>query len=312
MTRATTTERALVISGVVIALVTLTFAFWPSSSPRSPQSATAPAHTTSTTTPTSLTTTISQVTLTDTARALISDGVTLAPARVLPTTIIRPVGAGRWPLLVFVHGFNVGPSFYTRYLGVLAAHGFVVAAPAFPLEDPSSGYRLNEADIPNEATDVTFVIDSLRRSSLRSHLVPGAIGVVGHSDGADVALLVGYAAGQSDPSVRAVVSDAPDPLEATTIDGGPPLELVHGSADQIVDPQSSSQVFGKVTAERWSVTLAGADHASPIQGPSPWTPSFDAATIGFLDAVLVHHSTGHLTQHLEALPGVSVIFAPGP
>ena len=314
MRRATTTERALVISGVVIAIIAVLIAIWPSTTRRSPRHGLAPEGTTSTSTtlPSALATTTTQITLTDTTRPLISAGATLAPARVLPTTIVQPEGRGPWPLIVFVHGYDVGPSFYDRYLGVLASHGFVVAAPAFPLEDPSSGYPLNEADIPNEATDVSFVIDSLRSSALRTRLVPGAIGVVGHSDGADVALRVGYDSSQSDSSVRAVVADAPDPIDYQTIDGGPPLELVHGSADQVVNPQSATQVMGQISAERWSVTLAGADHASPIEGPSPWTASFDVATIGFLDAVLVTHSTNGLTQELEALPGVSVTYAPGP
>jgi len=262
--------------------------------------------------PTLHATTTTQVTLVDTSRPLVDQGATLAASRSLPTTIIAPTGSGRYPLVVFIHGYEVGPTFYARYLQMLAAHGYVVAAPSFPLEDPADGHPLTETDLPNEAGDVAFVVTTLTSGPWAAHLAQGKVAVVGHSDGADVALLAGYSQAHADPQVRAVIADAPDPMTTPTIAGGPPLELVHGSADQIVDPSASATVMTQVAAERWSVTLAGADHASSIHGPSPWTASFDAATLDFLDAVLTRHETSSLTATLSALPGVSVVAAPGP
>jgi pimeloyl-ACP methyl ester carboxylesterase len=309
--RATTTERALLISGITVLLAVVLVVLWPSS-PHQGSMARSSASTTTSTAPSLDATTTSQVTLVDATRPLVDQGTMVATRRSLPTTIIAPTGPGRHPLVVFIHGYEVGPSFYARYLHVLAAHGYVVAAPSFPLEDPANGHPLTETDLPNEAGDVAFVIRTLTTGPWAAHLARGQIAVVGHSDGADVALLTGYSHANADPQVRAVIADAPDAMTVPTIAGGPPLELLHGSADQIVDPASAATVMTQVAAERWSVTLAGADHASPIQGPSPWSASFDAATLDFLSTVLAGRGTATLTATLGALPGVSVVAAPGP
>jgi predicted dienelactone hydrolase len=55
-------------------------------------------------------------------------------SRVLPTTIWYPSdGGGPFPLVVFAHGYGVTPSFYASLLPRLAAAGYVVAAPTYPL-----------------------------------------------------------------------------------------------------------------------------------------------------------------------------------
>ena len=89
----------------------------------------------------------------------------------------------------------------------------VVAAPSFPLEDPSRGFGLDESDLPNEAADVSAVITELSSGPLAAHLRPGEVAVVGHSDGADVALMAGYRSGLLDDRVRAVAKSGAQPPE---------------------------------------------------------------------------------------------------
>lgn len=262
--------------------------------------------------PPPLTTTTSTLDLVDTSRPVISNGVELATTRQLPTTLVSPATTGPWPLVVFVHGYGVGPSTYQRYLGQLASRGFVVAAPSFPLEDPARGFPLDRSHLTDEAADVSFVISQIEASAARLDVRPGRIGVVGHSDGADVALLVGYDALARDQRIEAVVADAPDPITSAIISGGAPVLLVQGTADEIVAPGSARAVFNQLSAQRWLVELDGANHAGPILGPSPWTATFDTATDDFLLAVLDRTGTRSLTSTFAGLRGVAVQAAPGP
>ncbi|MCU4185591.1 hypothetical protein K6U06_14580 [Acidiferrimicrobium sp. IK] len=215
-----------------------------------------------------------------------------------------PTAAGPWPLVVFVHGYDVGPATYARFASQLASSGYVVAAPSFPLEDPSRGNGLDRADLVNEATDVSFVISSLSADPAGLHVAPGEVGVAGHSDGADVALEVGYEVGLSDSRVRAVFSDAPDPIDRPVISGGPPLLLMQGTADSVVPYTSSETVFAQVHAPVWYVSLIGADHLPPIAGGTAWTPVLDAAVADFFDSELARRalSGGALTAALSSSP----------
>jgi len=254
-----------------------------------------------------------QLDVVDPSRPLVSNGITLSPSRSLPTEIVHPTNTGHtYPLVIFVHGYDTSPSTFQRFIAMLASEGFVVAAPSFPLEDPTRGNGLNRADLPNEATDVSFVITSILKSPFASQLTPHEIGVVGHSDGADVALEVGYQQGLADPRIVADVASAPDPISAPVTNGGPPLLLIHGSADPIVDPSSSAQVLNAVHAQAWSLTLEGADHTSAIWGPSQWTFSFDQAVNDFLHATLVARSTTTLENELSSLPYATVQYKAGP
>ncbi len=238
-----------------------------------------------------------QLALVDTSRPLVSDGQELAPNRSLPTTVYLPAAAGRFPLVVFAHGYDVGPSTYQRFCSELASAGYVVAAPSFPLEDPSSGYPLDRSDLPNEVKDISFVISSLLHGSVASKIDPSKIAVAGHSDGADVALMVGYQDGLLDPRVHAVIADAPDPMSGAIATSARPLLLVQGNADSVVPYSSSQAVYDQVHAPRYYVTLLGADHLAPIEGGTPWTPVLDDAAIDFLDATLAGRGPG-----VSALP----------
>ena len=275
---------------------------------------TAPSRSTTTSTPASRTVAIvtEHLDLVDGSRPVTSGGATIAGVRSLPTTVVRPDDGVRHPLVLLLPGFGVGPPTYARMLAWLARHGVVAAAPSFPLADPAQGHVLDRADIPTEATDVAFVLRSLRHGATGAHLAPGRTVVLGHSDGADVALLVGYDAALRVPSVSAVVAVAPDPIDRPVISGGPPLLLLHGSADQVVPPASSAAVMATVSAARWSVTLDGADHASAIIGPSPWTAALDHAVGHFLAATVGGRGASTLSGALARLPGAEVVSAPGP
>ena len=217
--------------------------------------------------------------LVDPSRSVISGGIERSSQRSLPTTVVRPAEPGRYPLVLVLPGYDVGPETYARIMTWLARHNVVVAAPSFPLADPAQRLGLDRADLPNEATDVSYVLGQLEAGPEARHIDPSNVAVLGHSDGADVALELGYDPTLHDPRIRSIIAVAPDPVAGALISGGPTLLLIHGSADEIVDPAASARVFAAVSAQRFSVTLLGADHASDIIGPSQWTRSFDRAVL---------------------------------
>ena len=139
-------RRALLLGALALLLaVGLVLVLWPSGTNAGRHSATAstkpvarPPTTTSPTTPLAVTT--SSLALSDPDRPLVIGGTEVAATRSLPTTLVAPT-RGRWPLVVFVHGYDVGPATYTRFLDSLASQGYVVAAPSFPLEDPAPAIR---------------------------------------------------------------------------------------------------------------------------------------------------------------------------
>ena len=247
--------------------------------------------------------TMSQLSLVDGSRPVVSGGVELATQRDLPTTLWTPAGTGPFPLVVFVNGYDTGPLDYRRFCSTLASAGYVVAAPSFPLEDPARGFPLDRTHLSDEAADVTFVITAIDQLGIRQ-VDRSRVAVVGHSDGADVALLTGYGAGSVDPRVGAVVADAPDPMSTTAVTSSVPLLLVQGTSDSVVPYSASQAVFGQVDAPVSYLSLVGADHLPPIAGGTPWTPVLDAAVSRFLDASVAHRGpgAGSLAAELSGSP----------
>lgn len=246
---------------------------------------------------------VSQVTLTDTTRTVVSHGAVLAPVRTLPIYLWTPSGSGPFPLVVFVHGYGNGPLTYQRFCATLAASGYVVAAPSFPLEDPQRGFGLDRGDLPDEAADVSFVIGALERGPTGRTIDGHRIAVVGHSDGADVALMIGYGLTTADARIGAVVADAPDPVSTPVVSSSTPLLLVQGTADSVVPYTASQAVFGQVQAPTYYLSLVAADHLPPIEGGTPWTPTLDSAVAEFLDATIGgREPEGSLAGELGSLP----------
>jgi fermentation-respiration switch protein FrsA (DUF1100 family) len=70
------------------------------------------------------------------------------------------------------------------------------------------------------------------------------------------------------------------------IQGSAPLLIVLGDHDQYVPLQEGLQLVDQVRVPGWLLVLHGADHLSPIAGPSPWTPTLDRVTADFLTGVL--------------------------
>jgi len=234
--------------------------------------------------------------LVDRGRPTVSGGRRISASRALTTLVWYPSVGGPWPVVVFAHGFEVGPTPYQHLLKTWAAAGYVVAAPAFPLTDASvAGSDLDEADLDHQPADVAFVLASVLDPTgpLAGHVDPTRVGVAGHSDGAETALAVA-----ADPplALGAVVVLAGSPV-SPGLAPGMPLLVAQGDADPTNPYGDGRAVYDQATAPRFLLTLVGGGHLSPFSGGSRYDDVVDRTTLDFLDAYLAR------TGPSSVLPG---------
>jgi dienelactone hydrolase len=207
--------------------------------------------------------------------------------RTLITYVRYPRSPGRFPLIVFGHGFTQTPAPYSALLQYWARAGYVVAAPVFPFENANAPGGPNENDLVNQPADVSFVISRLlgRRDVNRSE-----VAVAGHSDGGETALAVAYDVHFRDRRVRAAVilSGAKIPgvggFEFPA--GSPPLLASQGTADPINPPSFTFQFYDAARAPKYLLTLLGASHLPPYTGEQPQDGIVERVSTAFLDLYL--------------------------
>jgi fermentation-respiration switch protein FrsA (DUF1100 family) len=192
---------------------------------------------------------------------------------------------------VFAHGFALTPAAYSSVLSAWAGAGYVVAAPAFPLEKANAPGGPTQSDLVNEPADVSFVISRLMSLSARQGGVldgtidSARIAVAGHSDGAVVALAVAYDRRFRDPRVRAtiVLSGAELAGMGSFPPRGPPLLAVQGTADPINAPATTAAYFERAHRPKFLLWLVGASHRPPYTSEQPDLGIVERTTIAFLD-----------------------------
>jgi len=227
-------------------------------------------------------------------------------SRSLPTTVWYPAltgsavpdkGHAPYPLVVFSQGYDRGVSTYAGPIRAWASAGFVVAAPTYPFTDPAAPTGVNENDLFNHPADLRFVITTVLNAagdpaSVLSGLVnTSEIGVVGHSDGADVTLAVAADSCCADPRVKAaaVLSGAEFSAFGGHYFSGTralPLLVVQGSADTVNAPVCSTQLYDAAPAPKYYLDLLGAGHLPPYVDPGTDQQVIDTVVTDFFDAEL--------------------------
>ena len=216
-------------------------------------------------------------TIVDPTRSTPARGSTPASSsRALTVTISYPTteSATQFPLLVFVHGYDVSAATYEDLEQEIAEEGFVVAAPDFPLSS-SALDGVAERDIVEQASDVSFVITSLldessRPAALATLIADTKVGVIGHSDGAVTAAGVGFNDADADPRIGAVVmlsgAEAffPGAWFGGSSSDSPALLAIHGTADEINPFAASQELFDDATGPTWLVAVSGGSHFEPF------------------------------------------------
>jgi predicted dienelactone hydrolase len=206
-----------------------------------------------------------------------------APNRTLPTAIWYPTAPGvggadtplapdgrPFPLVVFGHAlgsYNTQSTFLATHL---ASHGYIVAAPAFPLMKLGAPGGSTIADVPAQIGDVTFVIDSFLSfaSDAQNRFAGGVdgerIGMAGHSGGALTTLVATYDAHLREPRIKAAVAFAPPAcfLQPGYYDASRvPLMIVQGDRDLLVDPaDDAGAAYARAHPPKALVLVHGGTH----------------------------------------------------
>ncbi|MGH9067793.1 MAG: hypothetical protein ACRD0J_09940, partial [Acidimicrobiales bacterium] len=229
-----------------------------------------------------------------------------------------PLG-GRHPLVVFAPGYDVSPAFYSSLLEGWARAGYVVAAVVFPHTNPSSS-PLVPGDLVNQPADVIFVISALVSADetgsglLRGLLDPLAVGVAGHSDGAETMAAVAYASCCRDVRVRAAVimagAEIPMSRGGYFPPGSPPLLVVQGTADRPYVKALDAKLYAADGGPKYLLRLLGGTHTSPVHGPGPDLSVVEATTVDFFDAELAGRAGASARLRSDGnRPGVSTLTA---
>lgn len=253
-----------------------------------------------------------------------------APDRTLPVLVLYPAKGtpggepvedaaparkeAPYPLVVFSHGFTAtGPVYESRLLRGIAAAGYVVAAPTYPLSSRDAPGGPKITDYANQPGDVSFVIDEMLRLNrrdpeLRGMIDPKRIGAAGHSLGAITTLGVTYNSCCVDDRIDAAV-----PMSGLQLPfrdqpwawPDVPLLLIHGDEDELVPYEGSTETYADASAPKHLLTLLGAPH-TPFFGE--WKPVIVAATVDFLDRYLEGRraALGRLTKDAN-IDGVATL-----
>jgi predicted dienelactone hydrolase len=240
----------------------------------------------------------------------------------LPTEVFIPTIAGApltkygpLPLFVWAHGLEGNVGYFAPYLRSIAEHGYVVAAPTFPLTHAGTPGGSRFGDYVNQPADISFVISQLLASygpdgtRHRGLLDPERIAVGGHSLGAITTL--GLVADRCciDARVRAAI-EIDGALRSfpggATRERGIPVLFIHGDADTTFPVSESRRMYALSLPPKYLVVLHRMPH-TPFRIPSAYAV-IDNATLDFLDAYLRHDPTA-ASELVDAtsLPGLATI-----
>jgi alpha-beta hydrolase superfamily lysophospholipase len=225
-----------------------------------------------------------------------------APDRTLRVLIWQLEGAQAAPLLTMAHGFGGLPEKFDAFARTVAANGFVVAAPAFPLtnDDAPGGHDAGFRDFVNQPADLSFLLTELLQASetaddpLRGAINPTQVAVLGHSLGGTTVIGLTRKTCCIDARVSAsILVAAAVPLaspfgsDASVTDF--PTLIIQGTADQSVSYSTAPAFYEHIDAPRFLLGLTGAGHSEAVESQiDPPIPARDAAqhaSIAFLNAV---------------------------
>lgn len=234
-----------------------------------------------------------QLDLVDTSRpTAATPGVPGTTSRALPTTVYLPPGTAAAPLIVLAHGAAGAPEKFTELASYWADHGFVVAAPRFPLTNDEVPEPVI-ADFPEQGRDVRFVIDEvLARSAAAGELAgrvdPERIGLFGLSLGS----LTVWSAVFDEPGETRV--DALIQSDGTTLvtddrigDIRFPVFIAHSDTDPIFSYADLLARYDALPGAKYLLTLHGAAHAAVAENTdTPADDTYQQATTAFWDRTL--------------------------
>jgi dienelactone hydrolase len=201
--------------------------------------------------------------------------------RSLPTDVWYPAAsdgraaavnaeAAPYPLIIWSHGFSSLPQLTQSLLSHIASHGYIVAAPAFPLTRLRAPGGANFEDTFNQAGDVSFVIDEMLRrnddeaSPLHLAIDQERIGAMGHSGGGFTTLLALYGSDRDERIDAAVPISASACFLAESHFGrnDAPVMFIAGTADRLFTIDGLRYAYENALPPRFWVSI---NHANDIR-----------------------------------------------
>ncbi|WP_189081520.1 alpha/beta hydrolase family protein [Mangrovihabitans endophyticus] len=171
------------------------------------------------------------------------------------------VAPGRFPMILFSHGYTAQPEDYAGMLARWAQAGFVVAAPTYPHTSHGAD-DLDAGDIVNQPADASSVIDQvLARGGdpLGAAVDPARLGAAGHSAGGITTVGL-FSAHRDDRLTAGVVLAGTDFLGAPFT--GPPAAMlyVHGRKDDTIAWSAGHTVFAATPWSRAMLSITDGGH----------------------------------------------------
>ena len=204
-----------------------------------------------------------------------------------------PSASGTYPLLVFAHGYAITAADYDPLTRDLAAAGFIVVAPDFPLSSLIYPGPPTQSDMPEQALDVSFVINVFQTPSslpavLQGHVAATKVSIVGHSDGgATVAATSGHSC-CLDARVGASVALAGDQggffRGAWFQPAAAPQLFIHGTADADVPFGHSRKLYEDTVVTKMLVSVTNGVHWDPFVSSATQRPVVIRLVVDFLRA----------------------------
>lgn len=236
-------------------------------------------------------------------------------SRLVEAEVHYPDGSGALPLVIVAHGLGGSGPRYSELSRSIAAAGFVVAAPTFPVSSSPMDLGAVSEEAGNQTADLTFVIDQLLRLNrtvsavLHRRIDPGRIAIAGHSMGAQTVLLSGFHPCCHDARVRAAVviagylSGGVGPYAAAA---GLPVLFVHGDRDEIIPLAAGRAAYAALSAPKHFVTVLDGDHRLGIFSGEERLGALTAVVVDFLAAELKGDAAARdRLQHDGNLPGLT-------
>jgi dienelactone hydrolase len=203
---------------------------------------------------------------------------------------------GQFPLVVFAHGFDTNAATYRVLLHDIAAAGYVVAAPEFPISGIDGSGPAREDDNINQPADLSAVITATTHwAGLAGNWLNGTVDVsriaaVGHSDGGSTVAAMTLNSGYNDSRVKAAVvlagAEMPMPGGRYGVKATVPLLVEQGDHDPYNGYGYGYAVFADAHGPKAMLTTIGGLHITPVIGSGTQPELVRACVVAFLDTQL--------------------------
>lgn len=221
-----------------------------------------------------------------------------------PVPVAAPAcRGGRCAVVVFAHGLGGSTGRFDAMARALAAAGYIVAAPTFPLthEFAPGGSINGVSDVAEQPADLSAVIDALDAAGddaadpLHGRVDGTRVGALGHSLGGATVIAATRTACCGDNRIGAAVLVAPATFVVGVYFGGEPrrdgapMLVVNGSDDPLIRPFASREYARSLAPPWYFLEVRDVGHSLLVENVGEPTESLTAtarAVEAFFDEYL--------------------------